>query len=104
MKLIIPRAQLTANPEEFLRHAGYGLIFDSVRGVNSFVRRLGSNFYPRLHMYAETQGDNIIFSLHLDQKQASYRGAPMHNAEYEGDIVSAEMTRLKEILNKSLLF
>jgi len=36
-----------------LRHMGYGYIKDRQTGEESFVRRLGGNFYPRLHMYVE---------------------------------------------------
>jgi len=98
MKLIVSREQLPENPEQFLRHAGFGLIFDSRRGVNSFVRRLGRDFYPRIHLYAEEQGGQVVFDLHLDQKQASYPGAHMHNAEYDGEIIVQEVARLKSLL------
>ena len=99
MKLIIKREQLTQTPQDFLRRAGYGLIFDRQRGINSFVRRLGGGFYPRLHMYPEIQGDNIVFNLHMDQKQASYEGSHMHNAEYDNEIVAEEIERLRSIIN-----
>jgi len=99
MKLTVSRDQLNTSPEDFLRRAGYGLISDRRTGGNSFVRRLGNNFYPRLHMYAEEQGDNISFNLHLDQKQASYPGAHMHSGEYEGGLVADEIARLRNLIN-----
>lgn len=102
MKITIPKNSLSENPESWLRHAGYGLIFDRQRGVQSFVRRLGNNFYPRIHLYVEEQGENWIFNLHLDQKQASYAGAHIHNAEYDGEVVGAEVERLKSLLLFSL--
>ncbi|MDD5294903.1 MAG: hypothetical protein PHP21_03215, partial [Patescibacteria group bacterium] len=71
---------------------------DRRSGQDSFVRRLGGNFYPRLHMYFNEDGEKIIFNLHLDQKQASYQGAHMHNAEYGGELVGAEIARLKSLL------
>jgi len=98
MKIIIPKNSLNENPEVWLRHAGYGLIFDRQRGVQSFVRRLGSNFYPRIHLYVEDMGDNWNFNLHLDQKQASYEGSHMHNAEYDSEVVVKEVERLKSML------
>ena len=95
MKLIIPKTKLQLNPELFLRRAGYGFIHDRRSGHDSFVRRLGSHFYPRLHMYVNQDGQNYIFNLHLDQKQPSYKGVHAHNAEYDGEVVSAEINRLK---------
>ncbi len=83
------------NAEQFLRRAGYGYIRDRRSGQESFVRRLGGGFYPRLHMYFENRGEQVIFNLHIDQKQPSYEGASAHNAEYEGEIVEAEIERLK---------
>ncbi len=109
MKLIIEKNQLDMHPEQFLRQAGYGYIRDRKTGQDSFVRRLGSNFYPRLHMHVmeehpstgSGQGDKIIFDLHLDQKQASYPGAHAHNAEYEGEVVEAEIERLKSLITRN---
>ena len=98
MKLTINKNQLDTAPEQFLRHAGYAYIRDRRSGQDSFVRRLGSNFYPRFHMYFNEDGDKIIFNLHLDQKQASYVGAHKHNAEYGGELVSEEIARLKDLL------
>ena len=99
MKLIVNKNQLKESPANFLRQAGYGYIQDRRSGQDSFARRLGSGFYPRLHMYAEESGDNIIFNLHLDQKQPSYPGAHAHNAEYDGEVVEQEIQRLKQLLN-----
>ncbi|PIP19098.1 hypothetical protein COY23_00130 [bacterium (Candidatus Torokbacteria) CG_4_10_14_0_2_um_filter_35_8] len=52
-------------------------------------------------MYVNYSGDKIIFNLHLDQKKPSYVGAHKHNAEYEGEIVEAEIKRLKSLLEES---
>ncbi|MBI4812283.1 hypothetical protein HY798_02430 [Candidatus Falkowbacteria bacterium] len=95
MKLILNKNQFGMNAEQFLRRAGYGYIRDRRSGQESFVRRLGGGFYPRLHMYFENRGEQVIFNLHIDQKQPSYEGASAHNAEYEGEIVEAEIERLK---------
>jgi len=100
MKLVVFRNQINMTPEQFLRRAGYGYIRDRHTGQDSFVRRLGSFHYPRLHMYVEEQDNKIIFNLHLDQKQASYTGAHMHNAEYEGPVVEAEIERLKGLIRE----
>jgi len=101
MKLIIAKNQLNVQAEQFLRKAGYGYIRDRKTGHNSYVRRLGSGFYPRLHMYFDDLGDKISFNLHLDQKQASYAGAHMHNAEYGGEVVTKEIERLKQLIMKN---
>ena len=85
--------------EQFLRKAGYGFIRDHFTGHESYVRRLGSGFYPRLHMYVEENANEIMLNLHLDQKQASYEGSHAHNAEYDGEIVEGEIERLKNLLN-----
>lgn len=100
MKLTIKNSQLVFSPEQFLRKAGYGYIEDRRRGVSSFVRRLGAGHYPRLHLYIERENGAVSFNLHLDQKQASYSGSHMHNAEYGGEIVAGEMERLKGLLRE----
>ncbi len=98
MKLIVNKNQLNVAPEQFLRKAGYGYIRDRHSGQDSFVRRLSSGHYPRLHMYIKESDNAIIFNLHLDQKQASYAGAHAHSAEYEGEVVEGEIRRLRELI------
>ncbi|MBU2415932.1 hypothetical protein KKH86_01770 [Patescibacteria group bacterium] len=102
MKFIINKNQITMAPEQFLRRAGYGYIRDRRTDSESFVRRFGNGFYPRLHMYVDEQNDQIIFNLHLDQKQPSYDGARAHNAEYDGTVVEKEIMRLRELVTREL--
>lgn len=83
------------NPLEALRRAGYFPFRDPKSGEESFVCRLGTDFYPRFHLYLKEQGDMVTFSLHLDQKQASYGGSHMHNGEYEGELIEEEMERIQ---------
>lgn len=78
-----------------LRHAGYFPFRDPKSGEESFVCRLGPDFYPRFHLYAKEQSNTITLSLHLDQKQTSYGGSHMHNGEYEGEVVEREMERIR---------
>ncbi|MEA3463529.1 MAG: hypothetical protein U9R14_00370 [Patescibacteria group bacterium] len=99
MKLIIDKNQINMAPEQFLRKAGYGHIRDRHTGNDSFARRLGSGFYPRLHMYVQEDEGKAIFNLHLDQKQASYAGSHAHNAEYGGEVVEGEINRLKKLIS-----
>ncbi len=100
MKLKIPKDKLDITPEQFLRRAGYVFIQDK-RGKESFVRRLGRNFYPRFHIYIEAEEDFIVFSLHLDQKRPIYSGAHAHNAEYDGEVVEAEIERLRSLVGNN---
>ena len=100
MKITIQKSQLNMTGEQFLRKAGYAYIHSRHTGQDSYVRRIGSRFYPRLHMYLEEgQSDKIIFNLHLDQKETSYKGSHAHNAEYDGPVVEGEVSRLKSIIN-----
>jgi len=98
MKLKISNNKISEHPEQFLRRAGYGFIRDRQRGKESYVRRLGGGHYPRLHMYVKQYTDNIVFDLHIDQKQTSYAGQHMHNAEYDGPVVKREISRLGSLL------
>jgi predicted Zn-dependent peptidase len=102
MKLIINKSQLNMAPEQWLRQAGYAYYRDRRTGKDSFSRRLGSGFFPKLHMYVEEQNEKIIFNLHLDQKQASYAGARMHNAEHDGEVVAEEIARLRSLLSSPI--
>ena len=54
--------------------------------------------FPRFHLYLKTEGDDLIISLHLDQKRPIYKGVPAHSAEYEGKLVEEEAERIKKIL------
>ncbi|NBS68099.1 hypothetical protein EBT31_04185 [bacterium] len=83
------------NPLEALRRAGYFPFRDPQSGAQSFVCRLGPDFYPRFHLYLKENDATITLSLHLDQKKASYGGAHMHNGEYEGVQVEKEMERIQ---------
>lgn len=98
MKLVINKNEITDNPEQFLRGAGYGFIRDRQTGGESYVRRLGSHHYPRLHMYVDEVDGKVSFNLHLDQKQTSYAGAHRHNAEYDGEVVEGEIERLRTLI------
>jgi len=98
MKLILRKKKIAMSGEQILRRAGYGFIRDYRTGHESYVRRLGSGHYPRLHMYVEDMDEFIVLNLHLDQKQTSYAGQHMHNAEYDGEVVEGEIGRLKKVI------
>ncbi len=67
------------SPLQFLRQAGYHPLEDRRSQKLSFVRRLGTAFYPRLHIYLQNIDDKVIFNLHLDQKKVSYEGQKAHS-------------------------
>lgn len=77
----------------FLRSCGYSI--HGASGEQSFVRRLTRNNYPRFHVYAKMDGEDLVVSLHLDQKKPSYEGEHAHSAEYEGELLVGEVERIK---------
>lgn len=70
---------------------------DEEKGDLSFVRPAHS--FPRFHIYAKQEGEDLIMNLHLDQKRPIYRGTSAHSGEYEGEIVEKEAERIKQILS-----
>ncbi|MGE5426117.1 MAG: hypothetical protein ACM3PZ_03520 [Bacillota bacterium] len=102
MKLKISHNQLQGMPPaQWLRRTGYTFLTDRHSGQESFVRRLGGDFYPRFHLYIqEVPGsEEVFFNLHLDQKKASYAGITRHSGEYEGELVEQEVARLRSYLS-----
>ena len=97
MKLILDKKAITENIANFLRQAGYLNIYDRRTDKESYVRSLTRGNYPRLHLYIKDLADSWELNLHLDHKQASYEGQHMHNAEYDGDLVSGEINRLAQL-------
>lgn len=97
MKLIINKNKLSVSADELLKRAGYAFHRDDRSGKDSYARRLGSGFFPKLHMYVVESAEQIVLNLHLDQKQASYEGSNMHSGEYDGEVVEAEIARLKQL-------
>jgi len=92
---------LKDNIYNLLKKIGYHFIGrDQKRSETVFNRPLERNRYPRFHLYLKTNEDRITFNLHLDQKKPSYKGSPVHSAEYEGKIVEDEVERIKQSLKK----
>ena len=98
MKIFLPKDKV-GNPELFLRRCGYGRIFDHRSNQGSFVRRLRGSLYPRLHLYVDEKDDQIVFNLHLDQRQTVYKGATAHSGDYDGPVVEGEAVRIKSFLS-----
>ena len=104
MKLIVNKSRLTNfSADEFLRRAGFAYIYDNLKEHGSYVKRLNRDYYPRLHVYVMDKKDKegrdlIVIEMHLDQKKASYVGTKMHSAEYDGEVVEAEIENLKNLM------
>lgn len=98
MDFALDKNKVNMSGDAIVRRAGYGFIHDQRSGKDSYMRRLTGDYYPRFHMYLKEDQQNIIFSLHLDQKRASYQGNHMHNAEYDGPLVVGEVERLKQVV------
>lgn len=98
MKIFIPKDKI-GNPEQFIRRCSYGKIFDRRSGQTSYARRIRGSLYPRLHLYIDEREDQVIFNLHLDQRQTRYEGVTAHSGEYDGVAVEQEVDRIKKLLN-----
>lgn len=89
-------------PRQLMRKCGYHEFVDPNTKKVSYSRTLQSGqHYPRWHAYVEaTENYGVIVDLHLDQKKPSYAGTRAHAGEYEGEHVTAEMTRIYNVLLK----
>lgn len=102
MQFTIPaEARLTS--KQALTRVGYHEFVDPNTGKLSYIRRLGTGFYPRFHAYVTAQDDGALaLDIHIDQKHASYEGGTAHSGEYVGPLLDAERDRiLSELENKT---
>lgn len=98
MQITIPN-KLNTVLRNALRQCGYFENYDRKSEETSYIRSLGGRGnYPRFHIYIKTSGDNLIFNIHIDQKQASYKGYSAHSGEYDSEIVAREAERIRGIL------
>jgi len=79
------------------RSSGYVIIDNNGEQIN-MVRKLAGQNYPRFHIYVKQNGQDFVFSLHLDQKKPSYEGSHAHSGEYFGPLVENEADRIKQII------
>lgn len=92
------------NVYNLMRKIGYIFVGkNEVKNELSFVRPLEMNGYPRFHVYLKTEGENLDFNLHLDQKKPVYNGSPAHSGEYEGGLLDDETQRIKKIAGESII-
>ena len=67
----------------------------------SYARSLDpGRFYPRFHIYIESNPKQIMLNLHLDAKKPSYEGSSAHSGEYDGAVVENESQRIQRISEK----
>lgn len=98
MDLSLPK-NLKLTHKTYLQRAGYHEFLDPNTGKISYIRRYSRDFYPRFHVYLEERQENVILSLHLDQKKPSYGGGShAHSGEYDGRVVEEELGRIKRFV------
>jgi len=97
MRIILSKIAV-ADPQHFIRRAGYGQIVNRRKGETSYVRRFTRDLYPRYHLYFEEQGDAWQLNLHLDQRAPVYAGVTAHAGEYDGKLVEEEAERIHAII------
>ncbi|MCB9798368.1 hypothetical protein H6758_01425 [Candidatus Nomurabacteria bacterium] len=93
------QGQFQMIPRQLMRRAGYAEFIDPRTRKVSYVRRLQpGRFYPRFHVYIDDRDDGFVVNLHLDQKQASYKGCNMHSGEYDSEVVMTEGERVRQVI------
>lgn len=97
MKIILQKPA-RENIYTLIRKIGYYPLSKDKTEMNC-VRSLNQTGYPRFHIYLQTEGENLVFNLHLDQKEPIYKGSPAHSGEYDSEIVIKEAERIKQILS-----
>jgi hypothetical protein len=95
MDFSVYKEKLPVSGHEVMQRFGYGHITSHHTGKDSYVKRLYREHYPRFHCYISEGDGKVTFSLHLDQKEASYKGNHMHSGEYDGPLVESEIDNLK---------
>jgi hypothetical protein len=90
MNIKIPLTSI-GNARVFFSRLGY-----HAERNGSYAKRVGGGVFPRYHVYAEVQGDQIRVSVHLDAKAPTYEGTSAHAGEYDGPLIEAEMQRITD--------
>lgn len=95
MKLTLNKSSLKENSVQLMRTAGYIFKRGIVGEEMSFERPLETSGFPKFHIYLTEDQNNIYLNLHLDQKRPSYAGTSAHSGEYDGDLLTEEINRIK---------
>ncbi len=90
MRCILPLARV-GNARVFFSRLGY-----HAERNGSFAARVGGGQFPRYHVYADIEGENLVVNLHLDAKAPSYQGTSAHAGEYDGELVEREISRIQQ--------
>lgn len=86
------------NSEVLLRRSGFAKQDDFKTDKISYFRQLGTNHFPKFHVYVESESP-LTLDLHLDQKRHAYEGQRAHGGEYDGDTVKNEAIRIWNAIN-----
>lgn len=100
MKLTLKKLNRN-NVPEIMRQGRYRYMGQSGDQM-SFVRALGQNHYPRFHIYLKEDKSKkeVNVTLHLDQKNMSYKGSTAHSGDYDGNLLTEEAERMKGFFEK----
>lgn len=89
------------NTASFFRRIGYVFVRRE-EGDMSFVRIKGRSGYPRFHIFAHMDQDDLIVNIHLDQKKETYGSGARHHGEYKDEgALKEEVERIMKMLGKS---
>lgn len=88
---------LPDNARNLMRRLGYGEHLGH-GGQISYSRRLSGSDFPRFHAYVEDKNGGIQINLHLDQKPSNLGSGAMHGGEYEGPMITQEISRLSGMI------
>ncbi len=98
----IAKGPFLENIYNLMRNIGYHFQReDKEKKELTFVSSLGSDSYPRFHIYLKIEDENLVINLHLDQKKPTYKGTAAHGGEYQGKAVEKEAERIKIILRQN---
>jgi hypothetical protein len=88
------------NTASLFRRIGYVFVRRE-EGDMSFVRAMGRSGYPRFHIFAHMDQDDLMINIHLDQKKETYGSGTRHHGEYDNDgALKDEVERIKKMLGK----
>ncbi|MDO8265074.1 MAG: hypothetical protein Q7T34_01750 [Candidatus Parcubacteria bacterium] len=89
--------KLNTSVHNLMRDLGYHFQREENKEM-AFYKPLSNRDYPRFHIYLKYDNE-MYFNIHLDQKKPIYEGAPAHNAEYDGELVTRETERIKKFFD-----
>lgn len=81
-----------------MRRVGYIPWRNSRTGEKTFIRKLGTSFYPRFHLQAYFDKErNLVCDLHLDWRRPMHRPAIKSYESEESGVVKDEAERIKKL-------